>query len=124
MEKLEIGETIDTPYVLFDPHLRFFELSGKSFPENTIEFYTPLIEWFKNYSKDSGKQTNFNFKLKYFSSSSYKPILDILNLLQKMYEDGEKVNVTWYYKPGDTDLQESGEEFASLFSFPFSLSEM
>jgi hypothetical protein len=43
MEKIEIRETPKTPSVLFDPEQGLFEIRGKSIPENSNGFYTPLL---------------------------------------------------------------------------------
>ncbi len=41
MKNLVIDETKYTPLINFDADNRIFELSGKSYPENTFEFYKP-----------------------------------------------------------------------------------
>ena len=38
MEKLELANTEDTPYLLFDKENNKFEISGRSLPEDAFEF--------------------------------------------------------------------------------------
>jgi len=51
MEKLQIEGTAKTPTVNFDPSGKL-ELKGRSIPENSIEFYKPLMEWLDEYEKN------------------------------------------------------------------------
>lgn len=119
MEALKIEATIDTPGIILDPANNLFEISGKSYPEDTKEFYHNVLHWMDLYVVAPKPKTNFIFKLKYFNSSSYKPIFDILAKLETVKTKRCEVSVQWYYKTGDTDMLEAGEEFADLFEIPF-----
>ena len=119
MDPLRIEATIDTPGVLFDRNAGVFEISGKSYPEDTREFYGELLAWIDLYVAEPNPHTLFVFKLKYFNSSSYKPVFDLISKLDTLPEKNKTVAVQWYNKNGDTDMQEAGEEFADLVSIPF-----
>ena len=82
MEALRIEATIDTPGIILDSSNNVFEISGKSYPEDTKEFYSEVLHWMDLYVVTPNPKTNFVFKLKYFNSSSYKPIFDILGKLE------------------------------------------
>lgn len=114
---LKIEATIDTPLVILDPGAGHFEISGKSYPEDTREFYGPILAWIDSYIASPNPDTRFIFKLKYFNSSSYKPIFDILTKLATIKD--KEVAIQWHYKKEDTDMQESGEEFAELVTLKF-----
>ena len=119
MEALRIEATVDTPGIILDPINNLFEISGKSYPEDTKEFYSEVLKWMDGYVSSPNPKTNFIFKLKYFNSSSYKPIFDILGKLETLKNKKCEVKVEWYYKTGDSDMLEAGEEFADLFEIPF-----
>ena len=119
MDPLRLEATIDTPAVTLDKSAGVFEISGKSYPEDTREFFGSILTWMDNYITIPNPETNFTFKLKYFNSSSYKPLFDILQKLDKIHQKGSKVNVNWFYKNGDTDMLEAGEEFKDLVSLHF-----
>jgi hypothetical protein len=119
MEALRIEATIDTPGIILDASNNIFEISGKSYPEDTKEFYAEVLHWMDLYVVTPNAKTNFVFKLKYFNSSSYKPIFDILAKLEIISEKKCDVKVEWHYKTGDSDMLEAGEEFADLFDLPF-----
>ena len=46
---LHIEGTEDTPEVLLDSGNNTFSISGRSFPENAIEFYEPIFAWLQKY---------------------------------------------------------------------------
>jgi hypothetical protein len=119
MEPLRIEPTVDTPSIILDAKSNQFEISGKSYPEDTKEFYHNVLHWMDLYVVAPNPQTLFVFKLKYFNSSSYKPIFDILAKLETIRDKKCDVNVEWHYKTGDSDMLEAGEEFADLFDIPF-----
>lgn len=119
MEALRIEPTVDTPGIILDAKNNQFEISGKSYPEDTKEFYHDVLHWMDLYIVSPNTQTNFIFKLKYFNSSSYKPIFDILAKLETLSDKKSDVKVEWHYKTGDSDMLEAGEEFADLFDIPF-----
>ncbi len=114
---LKIEATVDTPLVILDAGAGHFEISGKSYPEDTREFYAPVMSWVDAYIARPNPKTSFVFKLKYFNSSSYKPIFDILSKLATIKD--KEVTIQWHYKKEDTDMQETGEEFADLVGLKF-----
>ena len=115
MEIINLEGTEDTPRIILDKDNGIFEISGRSLPEDSAEFYQPILDWLEKYSKQANADTNFMFKLEYFNTASSKLILDILSKL----EDIEGTAVTWYYHEDDEDMEEAGEEFSELVDIPF-----
>ena len=110
MDKFSLKPTKITPKVEFDPDKDQLTLEGESYPENSAEFYAPIMEWIEEYLK---KKPNFTFifKMVYFNTSSSKAILDIIDKLDEYCREGGKVQVKWLYQKDDEDIYESGEEF-------------
>ncbi|MBN1131765.1 MAG: DUF1987 domain-containing protein [Bacteroidales bacterium] len=119
MEKLMIEQTDDSPFIILDKEQNRFEISGKSLPEDVIEFYLPVMNWLRNYKNDPSGKTEFHFKLIYFNTASSKLILDILMILEEIRETGNEVAVKWYSMPGDEDMREAGEEYSEMINLPF-----
>jgi hypothetical protein len=119
MDILKIKPTNDTPAITLDPENNIFEISGKSYPEDTKDFYSPVLKWIEEYANECKTETSISFKLTYFNSSSYKPILDILNKLKEVKNHQCNFKVQWHYKEGDLDMKEAGEEFSELVEVPF-----
>lgn len=121
MSKLVIEGTPDTPFVCLDKVSNKFEIKGASLPANIFDFYKPVIEWFKNYSKEPNSETNLELHFDYLNSSSTKMILNIISLLEEIKNSGMKVGVTWYYEFGDMEMKEMGDDFASACKIPFNM---
>ncbi len=115
MEILNLEGTEDTPKILLDKNNGIFEISGRSLPEDSTEFYNPILEWLDTYSKSPNANTDFDFKLEYFNTASSKLILDVLSKLEEI--PGIKVN--WYFHEDDEDMEEAGEEFSELVDIEF-----
>lgn len=124
METITIEESSKTPYIFMDPDKGQIEIKGRSIPENSIEFYKPLIEWLTEYSEQDMKTTQVKIQLEYFNTSSSKCILDIFKRLEVMYRKGWTVEILWYYDEDDEDMYESGEDYQSILTCPISLVEI
>ena len=82
MEDLILSGTEKTPTVNFNYNEGNLELRGRSIPENSIEFYKPLVDALDAYSKNPKSLTRVNIHLEYFNTSSSKCILDIFKKLE------------------------------------------
>jgi hypothetical protein len=82
MDSISIEGTPKTPTVGLDARTGIVEIKGRSIPENSIEFYRPIVEWLEDYSKDPQKLTTVNIQLEYFNTSSSKCILDVFKKLE------------------------------------------
>lgn len=124
METIVREGTPKTPYIRFDGEKGIIEIKGRSIPENSIEFYKPLIDWLEEYAVLEKKQTAVNVQLEYFNTSSSKCILDIFKKLEVLFKKGQKVEVNWYYDEDDEDMFEAGEDYQSIINIPFKMIEM
>ena len=115
MEILNLEGTADTPKIILDKANKIFEISGRSLPEDSAEFYKPVLEWIDSYAKAPHPATEFVFKLEYFNTSSSKLILDVLSSL----EDIKGMKIEWSYQEDDEDMEEAGKEFSELVEIPF-----
>ncbi len=119
MDNLIFDEMDDSPKVIFTHENGKMEISGKSLPEDVSTFYMPILDWMSNYAKSPQPETEFTFKLTYFNTASSKLLLDILNILEKMNEQGKKVQVKWYYPEYDEDMRDAGIEYSEMVDVPF-----
>lgn len=119
MDPLLFEETSSTPKIYLDKESDKFEIIGKSFPEESKVFYSPVFVWLEEYTKNPNEETLFEFKMEYFNSSSSLIILEILNILDNIKKSGKKVKILWNYLSIDDDMLEAGEEYSELVSLPF-----
>jgi hypothetical protein len=119
METIKIQGTEDTPKIMLDADNDFFEISGRSLPEDVSAFYEPVLNWLNEYAENPNSKTVFNFKLTYFNTASSKLLLDILMKLEEMHEKGQEVLIKWHYPEDDEDMAEAGEEYSDIVDVPF-----
>jgi len=124
MEALLIEGTAKTPNVKFEAEQGFIEIKGRSIPENSIEFYKPLVDWLEDYSKTPAGLTKVNIQLEYFNTSSSKCILDVFKKLEAIYKAKNEVIINWYYEEDDEDMLEAGEDYESIIRVPFKMIEI
>jgi hypothetical protein len=124
MEPLIIEGTAKTPNVKFDGGQGFIEVKGRSIPENSIEFYKPLVDWLEEYGKGPAALTKVNIQLEYFNTSSSKCILDVFKKLEAIYKAKNEVIINWYYEEDDEDMLEAGEDYESIIRVPFKMIEI
>jgi len=119
MDALQIEQTDDSPKVILDQEGNRFEISGKSLPEDVVDFYQPVIDWLEEYRKNPNPKTRFDFKLIYFNTASSKLILDILMILEEMTVEGKEILVKWLSMASDEDMQEAGREYEEMVDVSF-----
>ena len=115
MQTLHLQGTEDTPRIILDKKNGAMEISGRSLPEDSTEFYRPVLDWIGEYATNPNATTTFVFKLEYFNTASSKVILDVLYAL----EDIKGIKVQWYFHDEDEDMEEAGQEFSELVEIPF-----
>lgn len=120
MKNLFLEETQDTPKVNFNKSERVFEISGRSLPEDSVEFFTPVLDWIGEYALSPDPETIFVFKLEYFNTASSKLLLDLLTALKNI----PGARVVWYYYEDDEEISDAGREFAEQVDLPFEFKTM
>ena len=115
MKALSIAATDETAGIVLDKENGVFEITGRSLPEDSAEFFEPVLHWVKEYKKDPNPATNIIFKLDYFNTASSKFIQDIL----AQFEGVDGVKVLWYYYADDESMEEAGTEFSEFVHVPF-----
>ncbi|MBN1598183.1 MAG: DUF1987 domain-containing protein [Bacteroidales bacterium] len=114
MKSLIIESVSDSPYypeVNFDANTGICELAGESYMEEAYKFYNPLLNWLKEFAIVRGNEVVLNIKLTYFNTNSSRLLLDMLDILKRSLDDGNKVTVNWFYEEDDPDVKEEVEDF-------------
>ncbi len=122
MEKLFWEDTETTPYVLFDPENQKYEISGRSFPEDPVEFFQPIFDWIDNNVPEIDHTINVDMYIEYFNSSSNRMILLILKKFEEHTQHGKDIHVQWKYD--DEEVLGDGQMYATLVNLPFELVEV
>ncbi len=98
------------PTVDFNSETGICELRGESHIEDASNFYKPLIKWLKDYTLEVNKPIIFNFKLRYFNTSSSKAMIEMLHILKKYEDNKGKLTVNWHIDSPEEDMQDEIEE--------------
>jgi hypothetical protein len=124
MDPISIEGTAKTPTIKFEYDQGFLEIKGRSIPENSIEFYKPLIDWLDKYSSNPQIKTNVNIQLEYFNTSSSKCILDVFKKLESLHNKGSQIVINWFYEEDDEDMLEAGEDYQAIINVPFKMMQI
>lgn len=124
MEPILYEGTPKTPSVNFDADKGIVEIEGRSIPENSVEFYKPLVDWLEQYKENAQSNTKVIIKLEYFNTSSSKCLLDVFKKLEAIHKAKNPVEIHWYYEEDDEDMLEAGEDYESIIRVPFKMIEI
>ena len=114
MENLKLEATKYTPEISLDSS-GIISLVGKSYPENTFEFYAPMMKWLEEYFEETSvDKTVINMEIIYFNSSSSKLFFDFFDLLEENTEEND-IEINWIYDEENESAQEAGEDFIEDF---------
>lgn len=118
---VEISASGRTPYILLERSVAEGKIQfiGRSLPDDTMNFYNPILTWIDEYVSLNPIKTNVLFDLEYFNTPSSKMLLQIIKRLQGLEEQDKQVNVEWLYREDDEDILEAGLTFQDLSDLQF-----
>lgn len=120
MEVLAISRTSSTPHICFDAAKKLLVIAGESYPENSFAFYTPVLNWLKQYLKEQ-HELALDITITYMNSSSTKCMLDMLDAMEEGHSKGSNMSIVWWYDPENPRSYELAEEFSEEVTFPFEI---
>ena len=122
LNNLFIEEGKNTPKVVGNDNIGELTIEGNSYPENVIEFYSPIMSWVEKLSK-SNNQIKVECQFYYIASSS---VIAFLKLLQKIESLFDKNNIVfiWKYEEGDDDIRKIGQDYSTILETPLSIIEV
>ena len=123
MENLHIEATKYTPEIDLDAESGLLRFTGKSYPENTFDFYQPTMKWIKNFFEQKiNTKSRLEMDIVYFNSSSSKLFFDLFDIIEEAQEEGNTITVRWLYDAENENALEAGEDFKEDFeSLDFNL---
>lgn len=121
MKNLIIKGEAKTPTIEFNYSNGELVISGRSIPENSIEFYKPVIEWLELLKVSDKDKIVLDIKLEYFNTSSSKCILDVFKKLEEIRGVGKDASIRWFFESDDEDMEEAGQDFSAIIKVPLEL---
>jgi hypothetical protein len=119
MKRLEIPASNNTPHIVLDVNSNTYLIEGKSFPEDSKEFYRPVIEWMDEFKATKPASINLTFNLFYLSSSSIISVKQLLMKVVDLHASGTNATITWNYDEDDDDIKKTGEDYQKLTKLNF-----
>lgn len=120
MDVLDIQQTASTPRIKFDPSANTLQMVGESYPENSFDFYAPVISWLGTALQQLGELT-LDITITYMNSSSTKCTLDLMDIMEEAYGRGVKAAIVWRYDRENPRSYELAEDFREEVSFTFDI---
>ena len=120
MEPLDIKSTTSSPAISYDPVSGILHMVGESYPENSFDFYAPVISWLMAYLQEN-PQLVLDIAITYMNSSSTKCILDIMDVMEDAYGRGAVTSIIWRYDRENSRSYELAEDFREEVTFPFAI---
>lgn len=115
MNNVYIEETKYTPEIDLNYEKGTITIKGKSYPENTFEFYESTVKWLEEYFDGKAKETTtVNFEIIYFNSSSSKLFFDIFDIFEENFSENTII-INWIYDEENESALEAGEDFQEDF---------
>jgi len=118
MKPIYFEGTNHTPEVLFNINGEL-KIKGKSLPEDTAVFYTPLLNWV---TECTFEKIRFSINLEYMNSSSANQLSKLL-LLIKDNTNIKNCTIDWHYEADDEDNLDFGKELEMVTDFTFNFYE-
>lgn len=107
MENIQIAETKGKFGIHFDFNNALLEFRGRSYPDNALEFFDPLIRWATALVESSPDVVIINFHVTYYNTSTSKYLLKLLEIFDQYRKSGGEVRLTWFCYEDEEELLDS-----------------
>ena len=121
LEPLAVPGTLSSPQVEADAQTGILSLSGESYPENSFEFFRPILEWVADFLERDGRALTVELRLTYLNTSSIKCMMDLMDELDDAHGQGRAVVLNWYYDQENDRALDLAEEFREDLTLPFNI---
>lgn len=118
MENLKIEKGQRTPAIDFNKTGELL-IEGRSTPEDTADFFRPLLAWIKDLKKHKPPKLEVHVKLEFFNTASANILINIFKHIEKLKSEELTPAIFWYYDESDEDSYQAGLDYQSIIRIPF-----
>lgn len=118
MLELIVSATASTPEVEYSVKSQVQRITGVSTPVDSVEFYSPIIQWVNQNEDALPENSVFEFELNYFNSSSMKALVWLLQQIEELILSGKKWSIQWIIVEDDEFMEEAAEAMQTLLEVP------
>jgi len=115
MDNIQFEATNSSPSIVTHFEIGQVEIRGKSYPEDTYDFFLPLVNWLKSYLESNKEALSVIFEIQYFNSTSSQVFYTIFEILEKALHKGKIIKIDWEFDPENSSVEEEGEDFQEEF---------
>ncbi len=125
MDNLVLEGKINTPSIDFNSNTGVLKLFGRSIPENPLKFYQPIESWIEKFIETSPTKIELHIHLDYLNTHSTECVLILMKKIESYTQtSNSSTKIIWSFDQDDEDMQDLGEDLASLISIPFEYVEV
>lgn len=121
MTAINIAATSSTPEVDYNILNEVQRITGVSTPVDSVEFYSPMINWINQNAGSLKSGCVFEFELNYFNSSSMKALVWLLQQIEEMILAGYVWIIRWVIVEDDEFMEEAAEAMQTLLEVPVAI---
>jgi len=121
LENLSLPGLPSSPRVEANEAAGTLLLAGESYPENSFEFFRPILAWVADFLERDERPLTVELRLTYLNTSSIKCMMDLLDALEEAHLSGRTVTVNWFYDQENDRALDLAEEFKEELSLPFTI---
>jgi hypothetical protein len=121
MEKWNIEATDRTPSVVLDRQESILKLEGRSYPEEGMDFFEPIIVRLRTLQNSDGPISTIHVRLEYYNSATAKALAELFTSLMTLKNRGLSAKVIWEFEEEDEGIQEDVDMFMESFDLPFDI---
>ena len=119
MEKWTTESSERSPLALLDRQESILKLEGRSYPEEGMDFFDPIILRFKSLQNSETPIRTIHLRLEYYNSATTKALSDLFQALMLAKNAGHQVKVIWEFEEEDDGIQEDIDMFIETFDLDF-----
>ena len=121
MEKWTIDATDRSPLVLLDREASVLKIEGRSYPEEGMDFFDPIILRFKTLQKSESPISTIHIRLEYYNSATSKALAELFQGLVSAKRTGVDAVVIWEYEEEDDGIQDDIDMYVDTFDLTFDI---
>ncbi|MCF8464520.1 MAG: DUF1987 domain-containing protein [Flavobacteriales bacterium] len=121
MEKWTIEATDRSPYVILDRQESILKIEGRSYPEEGMDFFDPILLRFKTLQDSDNPIKVVHVRLEYYNSATSKALAELFITMIRAKNRGHETKVIWEFEEDDDGIQEDIDMFIEAFDLTFDI---
>ena len=122
-QKLVLTTKLYSAHIELDNETNILLLKGHSIPDQAQQFFAPIFAWVDCYLKSNPSKTTLIVAFEYLHTGAARQLYELIKMLHKSEENGNKLIVNWCYEKDDDDIKDLGKEFSDVLGIDFCFSE-